>query len=229
MRELPCLYGMTLKKTKMVSVEDSLPGRQHPGSTRSEAAHGFGYGSACRTRRGSGDHLSSLWLLLGSRKARRGSWALIQPPWATLGGFTPNPTYEEVCTGLTGHAETVRVLYTPAKLPTEKLLQAFFESHDPTSLNKQGGDIGTQYRSAIFTTTQERRGHGPPDDPRLSGQAHPGRPRPDRHRSNLGTQIRPVASLAEDEHRVSPEEPGWLPVPCTHWYRLPAPFLRPAR
>ncbi|MCF2706729.1 peptide-methionine (S)-S-oxide reductase MsrA [Arcanobacterium haemolyticum] len=73
-----------------------------------------------------------------------------------MGGFTPNPTYEEVCTGKTGHAETVRVLVSPARLPLEQLLQAFFESHDPTSLNQQGGDIGTQYRSAIFTTTKEQ-------------------------------------------------------------------------
>ena len=69
------------------------------------------------------------------------------------GGSTPNPTYEEVGTGQTGHAETVRVLYSPAALPTERLLQAFFESHDPTSLNRQGGDVGTQYRSAVFPTT----------------------------------------------------------------------------
>lgn len=73
-----------------------------------------------------------------------------------MGGFTPNPTYEEVCTGKTGHTETVRVLYAPSRLPTERLLQAFFESHDPTSLNRQGGDIGTQYRSAIFPTTSQQ-------------------------------------------------------------------------
>ncbi len=73
-----------------------------------------------------------------------------------MGGFTPNPTYEEVCTGKTGHAETVRVLYTPSHLSLPILLQAFFESHDPTSLNRQGGDVGTQYRSAIFSTTKEQ-------------------------------------------------------------------------
>lgn len=73
-----------------------------------------------------------------------------------MGGFTPNPTYEEVCTAQTGHAETVRVLFTPSRLPLTHLLQAFFESHDPTSLNRQGGDVGTQYRSAVFTTTSNQ-------------------------------------------------------------------------
>lgn len=73
-----------------------------------------------------------------------------------MGGTTAEPTYVEVCTGLTGHAETVRVVFSPEKLPVEKLLQAFFESHDPTSLNRQGNDIGTQYRSAIFPTTEHQ-------------------------------------------------------------------------
>ena len=80
--------------------------------------------------------------------------------WSTAagyaGGITPNPTYEEVCTGRTGHAEVVRVIFDPAKVTYADLLRVFWENHDPTQGMRQGNDRGTQYRSIILTTTPEQ-------------------------------------------------------------------------
>jgi peptide-methionine (S)-S-oxide reductase len=81
--------------------------------------------------------------------------------WTTAvgyaGGLTPNPTYEEVCSGMTGHTEVVRVVFDPALVTYQALLKVFFESHDPTQGMRQGGDQGTQYRSAIYATTPEQK------------------------------------------------------------------------
>ena len=74
-----------------------------------------------------------------------------------IGGQVPNPTYKQVCTGLTGHAEAVEIEYDSAKVPFEKLLEVFFATHDPTTLNRQGADVGTQYRSGVFYHDAEQK------------------------------------------------------------------------
>ncbi len=73
------------------------------------------------------------------------------------GGTTINPTYEQICTGTTGHAEVIKIVYNPAEINVRDLMTVFFATHDPSSLNRQGNDVGTEYRSAIFYTTQKQK------------------------------------------------------------------------
>lgn len=73
------------------------------------------------------------------------------------GGKVENPTYDEVCSGRTGHAEVIRITYDPSKVDDDKLLELFWQAHDPTTLNRQGGDVGTQYRSIILYNSEKQR------------------------------------------------------------------------
>jgi methionine-S-sulfoxide reductase len=82
---------------------------------------------------------------------------VIQTEVGYSGGTTKNPTYKDVCTGETGHAEAIKVVFDPSKLSYEELLNYFFRMHDPTTLNRQHNDVGTQYRSAIFYTSEEQK------------------------------------------------------------------------
>jgi peptide-methionine (S)-S-oxide reductase len=79
----------------------------------------------------------------------------VEPGYA--GGTVPNPTYDQVCTGRTGHAEVIRIEYDPAKIGYDDLLAVFFATHDPTTLNRQGNDVGTQYRSSVFVLDDGQR------------------------------------------------------------------------
>ena len=113
------------------------------------------------------------------------------------GGYTPNPTYEETCSGQTGHTEVVRVVYDPAIVSLEALLKLFWESHDPTQGMRQGNDIGTQYRSAIYT-------HGDEDlavvkDSQKAYQAALS----SAGRGEITTEIKPLEAffVAEDYHQ----------------------------
>ena len=113
------------------------------------------------------------------------------------GGFTPNPSYEEVCTGLTGHAEVVRVIYDPGKIGYEDLLRAFWESHDPTQGMRQGNDLGTQYRSVIYVTDAGQRQAA--EDSRRSYQARLA----GAHMGAITTEVHdaPQFYYAEDYHQ----------------------------
>ncbi len=145
------------KKSVMPSAETALPGRAAPIPTASEH---FVLGRPLKGPYPAGTEMAMFGLgcFWG---AERKFWQLGDGIWTTAvgyaAGYTPNPTYEEVCTGLTGHNEVVLVVFEPSKLPYEMLLKTFFEGHDPTQGMRQGNDVGTQYRSGIYWFSDAQR------------------------------------------------------------------------
>ena len=139
------------KPVAMVTAADALPGRATPIPT---ATTHFVNGSKLLPPYPAG--LEQAVFALGCFwGAERKFWELGDGIYMTAvgyaGGFTPNPTYEETCSGLTGHTEVVLVVFDPTKISYERLLKTFWENHDPTQGMRQGNDVGTQYRSAIYT------------------------------------------------------------------------------
>lgn len=138
------------KKTELPNATEALPGRATPIAT-AERHFVNQRPLAGPYPQGLATALFGLGCFWG---AERKFWQIEDGVWVTAvgyaGGFTPNPTYEEVCSGLTGHNEVVKVVFDPEKLPYEELLKTFWESHDPTQGMRQGNDVGTQYRSGIY-------------------------------------------------------------------------------
>lgn len=150
------MFRMHKKSTDIPSAEEALPGRPDPlpvGATHfvngnsikppfapslSQAMFGMGCFWGAEKR---------FWQLRGVHATAVGY----------AGGYTPNPTYDEVCTGMTGHNEVVLVVFDPAVITYEELLKVFWQSHDPTQGMRQGNDIGTQYRSGIYAFSAEQR------------------------------------------------------------------------
>ena len=144
------------KKTEMPAPEEALPGRDFEIPT---ASRHFVNGAELKGPYPEGTELAyfGLGCFWG---AERKFWQVPGVHVTAVGyaaGFTPNPTYEEVCSGRTGHNEVVLVVYDPKKVSYETLLKTFWENHDPTQGMRQGNDIGTQYRSGIYVTSDSQR------------------------------------------------------------------------
>jgi len=129
------------------------------------------------------------------------------------GGITPNPTYREVCSHTTGHAEVVQVTFDPAIVSYEQLLEVFWAMHDPTQVDRQGPDVGDQYRSVIFTLSDEQKSAA--EESRDRAQ--------ERHPHPIATKIQPAGDFypAEDYHQRYYESNGHVP----YCHTLPAGLL----
>ena len=144
------------QKSRMISPDEALPGRAEALAT---AERHYVFGTPLKGPYPAG--LETAVFALGCYWGAERKFWQVPGVWVTAvgnaGGFSPNPTYEEVCSGMTGHAESVLVVYDPSKVSYEELLKVFFESHDPTQGMRQGNDMGSQYRSAIYWTSPAQR------------------------------------------------------------------------
>jgi len=150
------MFGLKRKDLSMPTAETALPGR--PSSIPTAAKH-FINGAALKGPypEGSEQAMFGLGCFWGAEKRFWDIPGVIVTAVGYAGGLTPNPTYEEVCTGRTGHNEAVLVVYDPKRVSYEDLLKVFFENHDPTQGMRQGNDVGTQYRSGIYVFSDAQR------------------------------------------------------------------------
>ena len=145
------------KPTTMVTADEALPGRDEtmPVPARHEV---LGTPIAPPFPDGLEQAVVGMGCFWGAERIFWRAEGVYTTAVGYAGGFTPNPTYEEVCSGRTGHTEAVLVVFDPKQTSYEEILRLFWEGHDPTQRNRQGNDVGTQYRSAIYTFDDEQRG-----------------------------------------------------------------------
>ena len=151
------LSSLFERKSKLVSREDALPGRKHPlpvAATHTVLQHPLAPPWPAALE----ELVVGLGCFWGAERKFWQAPGVFTTAVGYAGGFTENPSYEEVCSGRTGHTEVVRVVFDPQQTSTAALARLFFELHDPTQGMRQGNDVGTQYRSALYwnTATQER-------------------------------------------------------------------------
>jgi peptide-methionine (S)-S-oxide reductase len=141
--------GLAGRRTTLPAADEALPGREQP--TRVPERH-FVNGNRLVPPYPDGMHLAlfGLGCFWGAERRFWQQRGVYSTSVGYAGGITRNPTYEEVCSGLTGHAEVVRVVFDPSQVAYEDLLSVFWESHDPTQGMRQGADVGTQYRSGLY-------------------------------------------------------------------------------
>ncbi len=151
---LHSLFGRT--KSRMVAAEEALPGRPDPVFSLPARHAVLDAPLAPPYSAGTETAYFGMGCFWGAERLFWQTPGVVSTAVGYAGGFTPNPTYEEVCSGMTGQAEVVLVAYDPARVSYGELLKVFFEGHDPTQGMRQGNDSGTQYRSAIYTTSPEQ-------------------------------------------------------------------------
>ena len=149
------LFGHSLKNT-MVTKDRALPGRDTSPSPVPSAHAVLPVSLTGPFPAGAHTIYLGLGCFWGAEKEFWQTPGVISTSVGYQGGYTPNPTYEEVCTGQTGHTEVVKVVYDPAIVTDTEILAKFWESHDPTQGSRQGNDAGTQYRSAVYVTSPEQ-------------------------------------------------------------------------
>lgn len=193
------LFGHTLK-TRMVTPEEALPGRDTRPYWVPQRHAVLGTPLEGPWPEGTQVLYVAMGCFWGAERTFWRQPGVVTTAAGYMGGYTPNPTYEETVTGRTGHTEAVMVAYDPAVTSAEELLRVFWESHDPTQVNRQGNDVGTGYRSAVYWTTEEQRqaveATRAAFAPRLREAGH----------GEIATELRPAAEagpfyFAEDYHQ----------------------------